>query len=105
MDLDDVRVPLPSNIDEANEDVHNFFGGDDWLDLDGYILSPQASETCREAVEPPLSPARKRDLKSMIEDSCLSTQAVFNFHMPWERPGIKTVIASLRGSSHFQFCN
>jgi hypothetical protein len=55
------------------------------------LVSPQASETCREAVELPLSPARKRDLKSMIEDSCLSTQAVFTFQMPWERPDTKTV--------------
>jgi len=27
----------------------------------------------------------------MIENSCLSTQPVFKFQMPWERPGMRTV--------------
>ena len=88
---EDLRVPLPLDIDETDDVSENLFGGEDFLEPDVCLDSPQASVPCRDVSDTPLSDAKKRDLRSMIEDSCLSTQAVFKFKMPWERPGMRTV--------------
>ena len=88
---EDLRVPLPLDIDETDDVSENLFGGEDFLKPDVCLDSPQASVPCRDVSDTPLSDAKKRDLRSMIEDSCLSTQAVFKFKMPWERPGMRTV--------------
>ena len=91
IDSDDIRVPLPSNIDENDVALENLFGDEGLLEPDVSLDSPKASDPCPDVLEPPLSSARKRDLRSMIENSCLSTHAVFKFQMPWERPGMRIV--------------
>lgn len=88
---EDLRVPLPLDIDDTYDACENLFGGDDPLVPDECLDSPQASEPSKDDLDVPLSDAKKRDLRAMIEDSCLSSQAVFTFKMPWERPGLRTV--------------
>ena len=56
---EDLRVPLPLDIDETDDVSENLFGGEDFLKPDVCLDSPQASVPCRDVSDTPLSDAKK----------------------------------------------
>ena len=94
LNSEDLKVPLPGDIGQdpySEYDVNNLFDTGEASGTDEYVDAPEMRHSEKEEVVEPLSSDEKRNLKSMIEDSCLSTQPVFKFKMPWERPGLRTV--------------
>ena len=91
-DPEDLRIPLPEDMDEDAEETGSLGNGQgSAVETDGYasLEDAQTAEDVDEGTE--LDERPKANLRSMIEDSCLSAKPVFNFQMPWERKGLKMV--------------
>ena len=92
LDSEDLRLPLPENVDEdAGETVSLGNEQGSLAETDGYasLEDTQAAENADTGGE--LDEQSKANLRSMIEDSCLAAKPVFNFQMPWERKGLMMV--------------
>ena len=93
-----VGIPLPAFIDECfplfGRDEESLKGGDDPGLLDGYDSPLFEASSCSAPsapLEEELTSENLKNLKAMIEDSCLSTKPVFKFKMPWERKGLEKI--------------
>ena len=91
-DSEDLRIPLPAGMDDDAEETGSLGNGQgSAVETDGYasLEDAQTAENVDEGTE--LDERSKANLRSMIEDSCVSAKPVFNFQMPWERKGLKMV--------------
>jgi hypothetical protein len=110
LNSEDLKVPLPGDIGQdpySEYDVNNLFDTGEASGTDEYVDAPEMRHSEKEEVVEPLSSDEKRNLKSMIEDSCLSTQPVFKFKMPWGSAlGSALFLSANPGiSSQLQFCS
>ena len=84
-DSEDLRIP-PEDVDEGPEETGSLGNGQgSAVESDGYasLEDAQTVQSVDDGGE--LDEQSKANLRSMIEDSCLSARPVFNFQMPWER--------------------
>lgn len=91
-DSEDLRIPLPDDVDDDAVEMRSLSKGrESAVETDGYasLEDTQMDESFDAGEE--LDERSKANLRSMIEDSCLSTKPVFSFQMPWERKGLKMV--------------
>ena len=97
-----VHLPLPDELDFTGLESVNEPGL--WSD-GGYspsVTHEQCDHPEKHPVHPPVRELDRKsaaNLKSMIEDSCLSTPPSFKFVMPWDRPGISNILNRKRSFS------
>ena len=88
-----MRKPLPSDLDDETvgfEDDALFADLTESPHWDGYDDTP-AEQVFPSDHASLLDDASNKNLKSMVDDSCLSVKPTFKFVMPWERKGLSMV--------------
>ena len=89
-----IQLPLPDDLDENGfgEPEEDLFGGDvsppQW---DGYAESQSIPDAQVIDQSSTLDETSNRNLKAMVDNSCLSTAPTFKFKMPWERKGMSLI--------------
>ena len=89
-----VQLPLPENLDADNEifaEDSSLFGRDSPAQWDEYADHSPAGRGITEDSHAVLNETDRRNLKSMIDDACLSVKPTFKFQMPWERKGLARI--------------
>ena len=89
-----VQLPLPENLDadnEANPDACDLFGRDSPAQWDEYSVPTPDERAGPDDPSSFLNETDKRNLKSMIDNACLSVKPTFKFQMPWERKGLSKI--------------
>ena len=87
-------MPLPENLDADNEvcaEDSSLFGRDSPAQWDEYSVRSPVERGITEDRHAILNETDRRNLKSMIEDACLSVKPTFKFQMPWERKGLAKI--------------
>lgn len=90
-----IQLPLPEDPYEGPEGSNSgehLFGGYSPSLWDGYPDAPQQFFNDGEEEQTrPLEDNDRKNLKALIDDSCLGTKPTFRFKMPWERKGLSLI--------------
>lgn len=91
-----IQLPLPDDLDNGSfdEPEENLFGGEEGtLPWDGYTEAQPMPEEQTLDQTSVLDEVADRNLKAMVDNSCLSTAPTFKFKMPWERKGMALIFS------------
>ena len=89
-----VQLPLPGDLDadsEAIPDDCELFVRDSPTRWDEYSLPAPDERASLDDTSSVLNDTDRKNLKAMIDDSCLSVKPTFKFQMPWERKGLSKI--------------
>ena len=94
-----VHLPLPEHVDMTGFEIssnHSVAFPEEYSPSETYEPEPTNWEPRRSLEVGSLDERSTRNLRSMIEDSCLRSQPAFKFVMPWDRPGFSAIFSNKR---------
>lgn len=94
-----MHTPLPEGLDKTGFEASSepsLESVGDYSPSDGYEPPPNASEHPKRPAIGDLDSRAAYNLRSMIEDGCLSTPPTFKFVMSWGRPDLSDIFRKKR---------